>query len=111
MIKDKKKPTPVITDDTSIISRNPNDLDQCPYCRCLFTKGSKHSCKESGWGRFSCTLCNMQLDNMKEKYSIWNGHKVVRMRSKKHYYIASGIVCWNCAFKIVKEFKKEADPK
>ena len=100
-MKDKIKQNKIIDDNSNIISSKDTDTFQCPYCLGLFHIGTKHECKV---GHHVCTICGLNLTK-KEKTHIWHGIKMIRFRYKKSFNIMNKVVCWECAFKLVKQFK------
>ena len=103
-MKDKLKPSKPIDDESGpILNRPESQLVQCPKCLSLFNLGFNHKCK-IGW--HVCSICGLDL-HKKGKEILHNGIKYVTMPYKKSFNIMNKIICWECAFKIVKMFKKQ----
>ena len=101
-MKDKiKKPKEI--DDYTYIFDNADleDTFQCPNCMALFNKKNKHECK-LGWKW--CSICGLDL-HKKSKPVLHNGIKYITLPYKKSFKIIDKIVCWNCVFNLVKQFK------
>ncbi len=101
-MKDKIKQDKELDDYSYIGESKQTDMVQCPKCLSLLKFGFKHECK-LGW-RW-CSICGLDL-HKKGKEVINNGIKYVTMPYKKSYNIIDKLVCWECAFKIVKVFNK-----
>lgn len=93
----------MIDDDSHIQKRNDTQITQCPKCLSIFNFGHKHQCR-LGWKW--CSICGLDL-HKKGKTVINNGIKYVTMPYRKSFRILDKIICWECAFKIVKEFKND----
>lgn len=92
----------MIDDDSTIINPKDTQLTQCPKCLSLFNIGFEHKCK-LGWKW--CSICGLDL-HKNGKEVIYNGRKYNTMPIKKSFNIWDKLICWQCAFKIVKVFKK-----
>ena len=103
-MKDKIKQEKELDDCSHIGVPNTTDMTQCPNCLSLFNIGFEHKCK-LGWKW--CSICGLDL-HKKGKEVIRNGIKYITMPYKKSYNIMDKIICWQCAFKIVKVFNKDA---
>ena len=103
--KDKIHYTKEIDDESSIKEPGFTQISQCPKCLSIFNIEFEHKCK-LGWKW--CSICGLDL-HKKGKEKLVNGVKYVTMPSKKHYNILDKLVCWECAFKIVKEFKHDKE--
>ena len=95
MIKDKQKPLKEINDCTNIKDVIESDLNQCPYCKHLFT--GKHKCNDDKYWYY-CTICGVNLQKDSKRGHFFG-------RSKKHYRIISSRICHQCACNIAKELK------
>ena len=100
--KDKIHYTKEIDDESNIKEPGFTQISQCPKCLSIFNITHEHKCK---LGYRWCSICSMDL-HKKGKEVLHNGIKYVSFRYKKSFNIMDKIVCWECAFKIVKEFKK-----
>ena len=95
MIKDKIKKVKPITDNTNVLSTNPLDTVQCPYCKSLHSINVLHQCNTNKHG--VCSICGK---DMITKTGL-------RWKFKKSFTYCAKIICWDCAFNIHKQFKKE----
>lgn len=103
-MKDKLKPSRIIDDESGPILHKPeSQLVQCPKCLSLFNLGFNHKCKT---GYHLCSICGLDL-HKEGKEKLINGIKYISFRYKKSFNIINKIICWNCAFKIVKMFKAQ----
>ena len=94
---------PPLSDDATIINPNDSQFTQCPKCLSIFNIKLRHECK-LGWKW--CSICGLDL-HKKGKEILHNGVKYITLPYKKSFNIMDKIVCWNCAFKIVKAFKSQ----
>lgn len=104
-MKDKIKQEKEVDDCSHIGIPKTTDMVQCPKCLSLFNLGFDHKCK-LGW--MWCSVCGLDL-HKKGKEIIRNGRKYVTMPYKKSYNIMDKLICWQCAFKLVKAFKHDKD--
>ena len=100
--KDKKHKIESIDDDSNIHTKKDIQTSQCPKCLSIFSIGCDHKCS-IGWKW--CSICGLDL-HKKGKEILHNGIKYVTLPYKKSFHIMDKIVCWECAFKIVKAFKE-----
>lgn len=103
-MKDKiKTPKPIDDDTTLWTDKELKDLTQCPYCYALFPIASKHYCKLG----YICSICAIDIRKKSKESLSPMGHKWVSFSFKKYFKVADKIICWNCAFNIVRLWKKE----
>lgn len=102
-MKDKIKVSKPVDENSTTVNKKDTDLIQCPYCKKLEHVGNAHECNEN---YFVCTICGVDLHKKSKEVKSF-GHKYHTMPSKKFYSIINSIICWGCAFKIVKAFKSE----
>ena len=103
-MKDKIKKPKDIDDYSNIIPPKENTLYQCPFCLSLADKTVKHECNEP-YG--FCSICGLTLKKKSKEVMLPNGRRYITMPSKKYFRIIKSLICWECAFKIVKVFKNE----
>ena len=104
-MKDKPHNIKPIDDYSNITTPKDIQITQCPKCLSIFNMGHTHKCN-LGWKW--CSVCGLDL-HKKGKEIIRNGIKYVTMPYKKSFHIMDKIICWECAFKIVKEFKHDKE--
>ena len=104
-MKDKIHKVNPINDESNIISPKDTQITQCPKCLSIFNMGHNHKC-HLGWKW--CSICSLDL-HKKGKEVMRDGIKYVTMPYKKSFHIMDKIICWECAFKIVKEFKHDKE--
>ncbi len=101
-MKDKIHRVKSIDDESNIYTQKDTQITQCPKCLSIFNLGFEHKCS-IGWKW--CSICSLDL-HKKGKEITHNGNKYVTFAYKKSFGIMDKIVCWECAFKIVKQFKE-----
>ena len=104
-MKDKIHSIKQIDEDSNISTPKDTQISQCPKCLSIFNMDHKHTCS-LGWKW--CSICGLDL-HKKGKETIHNGIKYITMPYKKSFNIMNKIICWECAFKIVKEFKHDKE--
>lgn len=99
-MKDKIKKIKDI-DEFSHVNQAESDIHQCSICKAIFTGTHKHKCAE--W--FVCSVCGLDL-NKNKPYRVG---KFTTYKYKKNYKLMGKIFCWECAFKIHKQIKKDLE--
>lgn len=85
-MKDKLKPIKPIEDNTSIIKPNPIQPIKI------------------NWN--TCIICGLDL-HKQGKTRVINGIKYTTFEYKKYYKLWDKQICWNCTFKLTKQFQKD----
>lgn len=101
-MKDKIHKVKSIDDESNISTYKETQTTQCPKCLSIFNLGFEHKCS-LGWKW--CSICSLDL-HKRGKEVIHNGIKYITMPSKKSFNVIDKIICYECAFKIVKQFKE-----
>ena len=52
----------------------------------------------------TCVICGLDLSKKGKKYNM-NGTDYMIFGYKKHFRLCDRMICWNCVFNLVKEFK------
>lgn len=109
-MKDKIKKEKTVDDFTTLSKESVSDLAQCPKCMALFNITKGHQChKNGGWWGWGCSVCHSDLSGAKRKIISPTGRTVTYHKTKKYYNLMDKIICWECAFRLVKEFTHDIE--